>query len=321
MNWSLEHYNLICYPESADSGIFRYKASASSFEYKRLFEYTESGIKAHYEKNLASLAELPALVVAETPPDSKSQPPAFLSRIEDVRKHDGRVYFNYQHLSDRITSREVFDSYLFDFGKFERSRTHWAVKEGDLIYKFSKLTERRTVYSKPVAEAIEILEEAPPETVEGGEAASSKPPGDKVFVVHGHDEEALTGVKGFLDKAGLESIVLRDEPNRGQTIIEKFLEYSEEVGFAIVLLTPDDIGGGSSDSYEELRPRARQNVIFELGFFIGKLGRERVCALFRQGVEIPSDYKGVLFVEFNERGKWQEEMIREMRGAGFLKGP
>ena len=171
-----------------------------------------------------------------------------------------------------------------------------------------------------LAEAIAILEEAPPETVEGGEAASSKPPGKKVFVVHGHDEEALTGVKSFLHNTGLESIVLRDEPSKGQTIIEKFLEYSEEVGFAIVLLTPDDIGGGSSDSYEELRPRARQNVIFELGFFIGKLERERVCALFRQGVEIPSDYKGVLFVEFDERGKWREEMIREMRGAGFLKG-
>ena len=127
--------------------------------------------------------------------------------------------------------------------------------------------------------AIEILEEAPQETVEGGEAASSKPPGNKVFVVHGHDEEALTGVKGFLDNAGLESIVLRDEPNRGQTIIEKFLEYSEEVGFAIVLLTPDDIGGGSSDSYEELRPRARQNVIFELGFS-SESSKENEYALF-----------------------------------------
>ena len=170
--------------------------------------------------------------------------------------------------------------------------------------------------------AIEILEKSPPETDAGGEAASSKPPGDKVFVVHGHDEEALAGVKGFLDRAGLESIVLRDEPNRGQTIIEKFLESSEEVGFAIILLTPDDIGGGSgSASFEELMPRARQNVIFELGFFIAKLGRERVCALFRQGVEIPSDYEGVLFVEFDERGEWREEMIREMIGAGFLKRP
>lgn len=170
--------------------------------------------------------------------------------------------------------------------------------------------------------AIKILEEAPPETGADGETASSKPPGNKVFVVHGHDEEALAGVRDFLDKARLESIVLREEPNRGQTIIEKFLESSEEVGFAIVLLTPDDIGGGSgSASFEELRPRARQNVIFELGFFIGNLGRERVCALFRQGVEIPSDYKGVLFVEFDERGEWRGEMIREMIGAGFLKLP
>lgn len=149
----------------------------------------------------------------------------------------------------------------------------------------------------------------------------SKPPGNKVFVVHGHDEEALAGVRGFLDRASLESIVLRDESNRGQTIIEKFLESSEEVGFAIVLLTPDDIGGVRSASFEELSPRARQNVIFELGFFIGKLGRERVCALSRQDIDIPSDYESMVFVKFDERGEWQARVIREMVVAGFLKRP
>ena len=221
-------------------------------------------------------------------------------------------YGNWSHSGDGL---QVSDSSARNFDVLAKSASNWRVsRERDSA---GALAEQLRLLEN----AIEILEEAPQETVKGGEAASSKPPGNKVFVVHGHDEEALTGVKGFLDNAGLESIVLRDEPNRGQTIIEKFLEYSEEVGFAIVLLTPDDIGGDSSDSYEELRPRARQNVIFELGFFIGKLGRKRVCALFRQGVEIPSDYKGVLFVEFDERGKWREEMIREMRGAGFLKGP
>ena len=221
----------------------------------------------------------------------------------------------YGHWSHSGDGLQVRDQSARSFDVLAKSAPKWrASRERDSV---TALAEQLRLLEN----AIEILEKAPQETVAGGEATSSKPPGNKVFVVHGHDEEALTGVKGFLDNAGLESIVLRDEPNKGQTIIEKFLEYSEEVGFAIVLLTPDDIGGGSSDSYEELRPRARQNVIFELGFFIGKLGRKRVCALFRQGVEIPSDYKGVLFVEFDERGKWREEMIREMRGSGFLKGP
>lgn len=234
------------------------------------------------------------------------------SRLLDSFVEAGRKYGNWSHSGDGLQvsdpSLRNYDVLVKSFPKQRASRERDAA--GALADQLRLLES-----------AIESLEGAPPETVEGGEAASSKPPGDKVFVVHGHDEEALTGVKGFLAKAGLESIVLRDEPNRGRTIIEKFLEYSEEVGFAVVLLTPDDIGGGSSDSYGELRPRARQNVIFELGFFIGKLGRERVCALFRQGVEIPSDYEGVLFVEFDERGKWQMEMIREMIEAGFLKGP
>ena len=144
MNWSLEHYNLICYPPSADFGIFEDKSGSSRFEHERLFEYTESGVKARYEENPASLAELPALVVAEP---EKSQTPAFLSRIGDVRKRGSQIEFNYQHLSDRITSQEVFDSDLFGFSV--KRRTRWDVKEGDLISKFFKLTEKRMVYDKP----------------------------------------------------------------------------------------------------------------------------------------------------------------------------
>ena len=149
MSWSLEHYNLICYPESADYEIFRDKSGQASFEYERLFEYTEGEVESRYEGNLASLAELPALVVAETPTNPKSRTPAFLSRIGDVRKRGGRVDFHYRHLNGGATSKDVFDSDLFDFDNFERSRTHWAVKGGDLLYKFFKLTERRAVSDKP----------------------------------------------------------------------------------------------------------------------------------------------------------------------------
>lgn len=151
-----------------------------------------------------------------------------------------------------------------------------------------------------------------------GEPIENKPTefGHKVFLVHGHDMAALHETARFLEKLHQDVIILREQPNQGKTIIEKFVEYSE-VGFAIVLLTPDDRGGTFSTPFENQLPRARQNVIFELGYFIGKLGRNRVCALYSPGIEIPSDYSGVLFVELDERGAWRLSLAREMKAAGF----
>ena len=100
---------------------------------------------------------------------------------------------------------------------------------------------------------------------------------NQVFVIHGHDESARESVARFLEKLELEPIILHEQPNKGRTIIEKFEDYAD-VRFAVVLLTPDDVGA-VKDRADDLRPRARQNVVFEFGFFIGKLGRERVCAL------------------------------------------
>lgn len=140
--------------------------------------------------------------------------------------------------------------------------------------------------------------------------------GYKVFLVHGHGMAVLHETARFLEKLDQDVIILREQPNQGKTIIEKFVEYSE-VGFAIVLLTPDDKGGTFSTSFESQLPRARQNVIFELGYFIGKLGRNRVCALYSPGVEIPSDYSGVLFIELDDKGAWRLALAREMKAAGF----
>ncbi len=114
--------------------------------------------------------------------------------------------------------------------------------------------------------------------------------GKKIFIVHGHDEEAKYSLARFLEKLGIEVIILHEQPNGGRTIIEKFEDYSD-VSYAVVLLTPNDLGGGKNDL--DFLPRARQNVIFELGFFIGALGRERVCALHKGEVEIPSIFRGI----------------------------
>jgi predicted nucleotide-binding protein len=139
-------------------------------------------------------------------------------------------------------------------------------------------------------------------------------PGSKVFIVHGHNDGVRETVARFVEKLGLVPIILREQPNQGRTIIEKFMDYSD-VSYAIVLLTGDDRGGTNNETFENLRLRARQNVIFELGFFNGKLGRDRVCALYEEGVEIPSDYQGVLFVAIDKAETWQYQVAKEMKAA------
>jgi predicted nucleotide-binding protein len=147
---------------------------------------------------------------------------------------------------------------------------------------------------------------------------ASQPNAKEIFVVHGHDEVMKVNVARTLEKLGLSPIILHEKPNQGRTIIEKFTDYSG-VGFAVVLLSADDLGRLASSPPENLRPRARQNVIFELGFFIGRLERGRVLALHAavDGFEFPSDYSGVLFVPFDSSGRWQFDLVKELKAAGY----
>ena len=117
---------------------------------------------------------------------------------------------------------------------------------------------------------------------------------ERVFVIHGHDEAARQAVARFLKNLELEPIILHEQSSRGRTIIEKFEQHAE-VGFVVALLTPDDVGARKGEE-NNLNPRARQNVIFEFGYLIGKLSRKRVCALVKGNVEKPSDYDGVLYI-------------------------
>ncbi len=137
----------------------------------------------------------------------------------------------------------------------------------------------------------------------------------RVFVVHGQDPTVKLSVARLLERLGLEPIILHEQANEGKTIIEKFETHSA-VAFALVLLTPDDVGYpvGKPDI---AKPRARQNVIMELGFFLGRLGRSRVAVLYKEGVEIPSDYQGVVFIPVDEGGGWHFQLARELKKAGL----
>lgn len=137
----------------------------------------------------------------------------------------------------------------------------------------------------------------------------------KVFVVHGHDDAALYGLARFLERLDLEAVILREQADQGQTIIEKFESLAKEVGYAVILLTPDDIGSASGSSQPQAR--ARQNVLFELGFFAGKLGRGCVCLLRKGAVEIPSDLYGVVYTDLDSADGWKLRLGRELKAVGY----
>jgi len=137
----------------------------------------------------------------------------------------------------------------------------------------------------------------------------------KVFVVHGHDDLAKVTVARFLEKLTLEPVILHEKASAGRTIIEKIEAYTD-VGFAIVVYTPDDLGGEVATK-PDLKPRARQNVVFEHGYLIGKLGRSNVCALLKGDVDKPSDISGIVYVSFDDRGAWNTEVAKEMSNAGY----
>jgi predicted nucleotide-binding protein len=137
----------------------------------------------------------------------------------------------------------------------------------------------------------------------------------KVFVVHGRNHGYKEAVARFLERLDLDPVILHEKANEGRTIIQKFSDFAD-VQFAVVLLTADDEGRPRAQG--ELTLRARQNVILELGYFLGRLGHSRVCALYEKGVEIPSDYQGVLFVEIDQSDQWRFQLVKELRAAGFV---
>lgn len=137
----------------------------------------------------------------------------------------------------------------------------------------------------------------------------------KVFIVHGHDELAQSKAARFVEKLGFETIILHEQVSSGKTIIEKIEKYSN-VGFGIVLYTPCDVGA-KKENEPKLRTRARQNVVFEHGFLMGKIGRTNVCALVKDDVETPNDISGVVYINMDSHDAWMSKVAKEMQESGY----
>lgn len=139
---------------------------------------------------------------------------------------------------------------------------------------------------------------------------------NKVFIVHGHDNEAKESVARMLERTGFDAIILHEQASSGKTIIEKIEKYSE-VAFAVVLYTECDLGRDKKLGESNNRFRARQNVVFEHGYLIGRLGRDRVCALVKGEVETPGDISGVVYINMDDKGAWKLELAKEMKSVGL----
>lgn len=133
---------------------------------------------------------------------------------------------------------------------------------------------------------------------------------NKIFVVHGHAESVNQEVARTIEKLGLKAIILREQPNSGKTIIEKFEEYAKDVNFAVILLTADD-------KMEDDLFRARQNVVFEMGYFMGALGRDHVMCMLQENVEKPGDIDGVVYTQIDKVGVWKYSLVKELKACGY----
>jgi predicted nucleotide-binding protein len=199
--------------------------------------------------------------------------------------------------------------------------TDWITARGGGAGYRDELAEARQYAAEGKQQALSLLrqavrgleEEIELATPDAPLAVERAKPSNKVFVVHGHDEAALQAVARFLERLRLEAVILREELDAGRTIIEKFEDCAADVGFAVVLLTPDDLGGIATGS--ATASRARQNVIFELGYFAGKLGRGRACLMRKGAVEIPSDLYGVIYTDLDSGEAWKMKLVKELKAA------
>ncbi len=293
-----------------------------------------------------------------TPPAELPKPYLTVTRQDAVEKIDARIRAGNDFLGEPLASPERLDDAERRMRKWrdynsellgslfsnEKLANEYLSKSSLSVYflggqtsfsedvgEFRDDVQRHVGALESIRDRLELFEERPsvPAAYSAHDGSAPVPflepvpapaAGDAVFVVHGRDELAKALVSGTLKDLRLRPIVLSEQPSKGQTIIEKLEYYAGEASFAVILLTPDDVGRSASDTAE--RSRARQNVVLELGYFIAKLGRAKTCALYKAGIELPdmelpSDFSGVVYTPMDDAGAWKFTLAKELRAAGF----
>jgi predicted nucleotide-binding protein len=229
-------------------------------------------------------------------------------RAEQKKWHE----YNIEYLSQCFDVSSIAEDYAKQYGYGPMNFLNDSTQ--DYIDGFREGVGEQITELESIVERLELIPEL--NVSEATRLVPSERDRNTVFIVHGHDDVEKIKVARFIEKLGLEAIILHEQANEGKTIIEKFEAHALNVGFAVVLLTPDDVGA-SKGAQEKLNPRARQNAILELGYFCGSLGRNRVCVLYKEGVEMPSDYLGVIYTPLDNSDGWHLKLAKEMKAAGL----
>jgi predicted nucleotide-binding protein len=219
-------------------------------------------------------------------------------------EHDNKYLIDYKNLSIKYPFKINPDERIWSF----------------LLDEFAAASRKHITYLEAVIAVIDMFDEkeesSPAPKVEFKSVPQVTTPSRKVFIIHGRNSEVKNSVARFIEKEmKLETVILHEEPSKGLTVIDKFEKHSD-VGFAVALWTKDDLGRHNEET--TWKDRARQNVIFETGFFIGKLGRSKVLVLFQEGIEIPTDYSGVIMIPYS--GHWKYELEKEIKAIYETKG-
>jgi len=229
----------------------------------------------------------------------------------------------YETLRHDLLSNEELSSLMPEWLKIHRNlSSFW----GFIQPKFGTYADRRKFLAEEFSPALNILEfghaieiENKPESFpkRNTKNTKNKKIKNKVFIVHGHDNETKQEVSRYIESLNIEAIILHEQASSGMTIIEKIEHYSSEADFALVLYTACDLGRGIKETKSHPRNRARQNVIFEHGYLMAKLGRENVCALVKGEIETPNDISGVVYVGLDTAGAWKLEVNKELQACGY----
>lgn len=278
-----------------------------SISASRFLEYTDSETQMRYRSlgadAVREIKSYPCLFMHE-----HCEGGAFVAHILNITAEgrDYRVTFERDTNFGAVATEDIFRVALeLEIDEFEFYRTHWAIKNVDLLRVLRENNIPEQSIERPSVQ--DVPENKPAE-------AGAKFNKDQVFIVHGHDEHAKNDVKSYVESKGLEPIILHLQASGGRTIIEKIDHYSN-VGFGVVLYTECDVGAKRGTL--GYKWRARQNVVFEHGYLISKLPRSRVAALVKGDVETPNDISGVVYITMDAAGNWQDELDVDLQSAGY----
>lgn len=253
--------------------------------------------------------EYPKMMIVQSEETAKK----FVEKQEEKYKRMGIVYRDPDSLSDKIFKEKKDTEDDITAKVFDRVKVEQDAHPKARLANTDVVKDKRDTEDDITAKVFDHVEkETQPEArLANTDVVKNK----KVFIVHGHNNELKEATARLVEKIGLEAVILHEQANEGLTIIQK-LEKQADVGYAIILYTPCDEGRkkGSRNS----KPRARQNVVFEHGLFMGKLGARRVCALRKSEVEMPSDAQGILYIEVKDGSNdWMYQVAKELKNAGY----